>query len=121
MESYEATFVKTSRCQFNTIITTQRRSIIKPSTSNPIILLFWPLSWTHYFQLTTFYMNMNKFVLFNPPPLESKIHIHIDKSLEAFNNTTIQCPVPIALIDPSQGSFAQISESPDDNFVVDIM
>ena len=121
MESCETTFVKNSLCQFNTIITTQRWSIIKPSTSNPIILLFWPLRCTHYFQLTTFYMNMNKFVLFNPPPLESKIHIHIDESPEAFNNTTIQGPVHVKSINPSQGSFAQISESPDNNFVVDII
>ena len=66
-------------------------------------------------------MNMNKFPLFNPLPLESKIHIHIDKSPEAFNDTTIQGPVPVKSIDPSQGSFAQISESPDNNFVVDII
>ena len=66
-------------------------------------------------------MNMNKFLLFNPPQLQSKIHIHIDKSPEVFNDTTIQGPVPVALIDPSQGIFAQISESPDNNFVVDII
>ena len=64
---------------------------------------------------------MNKFPLFNPTPLKSKIHIHIDESPEAFNNTTIQGPAPVASIDPSQRSFAQISESPGGNFVVDII
>ena len=64
---------------------------------------------------------MNKFPLFNPPPLERKIYIHIDESPEAFNDTTIQGPVPVESVDPSQGRFAQISESTDDNFVVDII
>ena len=66
-------------------------------------------------------MNTNKFPLFIPPPLESRVHIHIDESPEAFNDTTVHGPVPVASIDTSQGSFAQVSESPDDNFVVDII
>ena len=64
---------------------------------------------------------MDKFPLFIPPPLESRVHIHIDESPEVFNDTTIHGPVPVASIDTSQGSFAQVSESPDDNFVVDII
>ena len=64
---------------------------------------------------------MNQFPFFNPPSLKNAIHLHIDEAQEAINNTTIQGPAPVVSIDPSQGSFAQISESPDDNFVVNIV
>ena len=64
---------------------------------------------------------MDKFQLFNPPPLMDKIHIHIYESPEALTNTTIHGPVPVALIDPSQGSFAQLGASPDNNLVVNIV
>ena len=64
---------------------------------------------------------MNPYLLFLPPPLQNKTHVHIDESQETIIDTTIQGPAPVKLLDPSQGSFAQISESPNQNFVVNIV
>ena len=66
-------------------------------------------------------MNMNPYPLFMPPPLPNTTPIHINESEEAINNTTIQGPAPVAPIDLSQGSFAQLVESPDNNCVVNVV
>ena len=67
----------------------------------------------YIYQVNTKWLKMNPYPLFFPPPLWSKTQMHINKPQEAIIDTTIQGPAPVASIDPSQGSFTQISESPD--------